>query len=384
MPFMITKSESGARHDAVGRARGRRMQRWPGVVLGLLLSLASFGVVGPVRADGIGGTVTPGGQPTGPDNRPCSSEGCCKGNAQGANGTAVGKPVSTYDGSEVMQFTDLTVGTHFPISFGRRYDSRSEYDSAVGYGWSHTYDKRVFEYPDGSIVLRTACGSRSRYVYSGGAYVSPVDGATGQLVSTGVGGFEFRFRDGARDVYDSRGYLVLRVAADGWQQELIYDQRNRLPLIGTSKRGVDPNKPMLVAYQPRLTRIVQRTQSGTATGYALDLYYDETTGRLTKIVADDGREVDYAHDVFSGATRGNLTAVTGLGDLDQTFAYADTNDQHNVTSITLGTGAAAVVNTYDTLDRVTMQVQGASKLGSSRISVGAIWRFPVAAAGSWR
>lgn len=327
-----------------------------GFVCALLLS--PFVAVGPVRADGIGGTASPGSAPVGPDGRPCTTDGCCKGNGPGDNGTGFGDPVWAYDGSLYLNYTDISAGVNFPIQLTRRYDSKSEYDSAVGYGWSHNYDKRLFEYPDGSIVIRTGCGSRSRYVYSGGAYVSPVDGATGQLVSAGMGMFEFRFRNGARDIYDSRGYLVVRIAANGWQQELSYDERNRLPLIGTSRRGVDPNKPMLVAYQPRLVRIVERTQGGLPTGYALDFQYNDTTGRLTKVIANDGREVNYTHDTHLGATRGNLVAVSGLTDYIQTFVYADPNDQHNVTSITDGTGAVTVVNTYNALDKVTKQVQG--------------------------
>lgn len=327
-----------------------------GFVCALLLSpLIS---IGPVRADGIGGTASPGGAPVGPDGRPCTTDGCCKGNSQGSNGTGFGDPVWAYDGSLYLNYTDISVGANFPIQLTRRYDSKSEYDSAVGYGWSHNFDKRLFEYPDGSIMIRTGCGSRSRYVYSGGAYVSPVDGATGGLSAIGGGSFQFLYRDGSRDLYDSRGYLAVRIASNGWQQELFYDDRNRLPLIGTSKRGVDPNKPMLVAYQPRLTRIIEKTQVGQPTGYALDFQYNDTTGRLTKIVANDGREVNYTHDVHQGATRGNLLAVSGLTDYSQTFAYADLNDQHNVTSITDGTGAVTVVNTYNAQDKVTRQVQG--------------------------
>lgn len=346
--------------DATMRPFTRSPRRWYAVALGLLctLLLSSPVSVGPASADGIGSSVTPGSAPQGPESRPCNGDGCCKGNTQGSNGTGVGDPVWTYDGSLYLSYVDLTVGANFPIQFSRRYDSRSEYDSSVGYGWSHNYDKRLFEYPDGSIVIRTGCGSRSRYVYSGGAYVSPSGGATGQLVAAGNDGYQFQYRDGSRDFYDSRGYLAARIAANGWQQEMSYDERSRLPLIGTSRRAVDPNKPMLVAYQPRLTRIIEKTQTGRPTGYALDLQYSETTGRLTKIVANDGREVNFTHDTHQGATRGNLVAVSGLTDYSQAFAYADANDQHNVTSVTDGAGAVTVVNVYNTLDKVTRQNQG--------------------------
>lgn len=354
-----TPSPVSRRESATRASRGLRA-----VVIGFVLALllVPLGALGPVQAHGLGGTGTPGGEPQGPASRPCSGGGCCKDNTQGANGTGPADPVWTYDGSLYLQYVDLTVGTHFPIQLVRRYDSRSEYDSSVGYGWSHNYDKRLYEYPDGSIVIRTGCGHRSRYVYSGGGYVSPIDGATGELVSIGgSGGFEFRYRDGARDVYDSNGILSLVVAANGWQHELQYADGGRLPLIGTSPRSIDPNKPTLVAYAPRLTRIEEKTLYGTPTGYALDLQYNATTGRLTRIVANDGREVNYTHDTHLGATRGNLIGVSGLTDYSQTFAYvvsSNNPDQHNVTAITDGTGAYTVTNKYDAQDRVKEQLQG--------------------------
>jgi YD repeat-containing protein len=364
-----------SRHDTAGcttdlttdhsaRLRvARASKKWTSLGLGVLfaLLLAPLSIISPVRAHGVGADVTVGGEPTGAENRPCTGEGCCSGDTPGANNTTVAKPIWTYDGSETMAFVDLTAGVNFPIQIKRRYDSRSEYDSAMGYGWSHNYDKRIYEYPDGSIVLRTGCGQRTRYVYSGGAYVSPVDGATGQLVASSGGGFEFRYRDGGRDIYDFRGYLAVVIAANGWRQELIYADNIRLPLIGTSRRTIDPNKPMVVAYQPRLTRIEERTQGGELTGYAVDFQYNATTGRLTKIIANDGREVNYTHDTHLGATRGNLIGVSGLNDYTQTFAYvvsSNNPDQHNVTSVTDGTGAVTVTNEYDTQDRVKKQIQG--------------------------
>ena len=355
VPSMTLSASVGAKISS--------MRSLHSAVIGLLfaLLLAPLISVTPVRADGISATATIGGQPAGPDQRPCSGDGCSKCNIAGANNSSVNKPVWTYDGSEHKTFVDLTVGVHFPIQFVRRYDSRSEYDSAVGYGWSHNYDKRLFEYPDGSIVIRSGCGHRSRYVYSGGAYVSPADGATGQLVAIGgSGGFEFRYRDGARDIYTATGTLSTVIAANGAQHELTYEAGNRLPLIGTSRRSVDPNKPMVVAYQPRLSRVEERTYLGVPTGYALDFQYNATTGRLTKIIANDGREVNYAHDVHLGATRGNLVSVTGLTDYSQTFGYTDPNDQHNITTIVDGTGAVTVTNTYNAQDRVTRQVEGGS------------------------
>ena len=308
-----------------------------------------------VQAHGFGIAVTPEAKPT-VANVSCASPECAKTNTH-CEGN-VGDPIWTYDGSLFLNYMDLEVGVNFPIRVTRKYDSRSEYDSAVGYGWSFAHDKHLFEYPDGSIVIRSGCGHRARFVLTGGAYVSASGDIAGQLFSDSNGSYEFKHVNGARDIYSPLGQLATVIAANGWRHEFIYDAREQLPLIGTSPRAVDPNKPMLVAYLPRLTRIEERTRTGLQTGYHVDFTYNDTTGRLTGAIASDGRQLTYTHDVFSGATRGNLVSVTGLGNHSQAFTYASTVDRHNITTLVNGTGAAPVVNTYDDTDRVTKQTDG--------------------------
>jgi Domain of unknown function (DUF6531) len=270
-------------------------------------------------------------------------------------------PVWTYDGSLQLRYTDLAVGQNFPIVIDRKYNSRSTFDSAVGYGWAFAHDRRLLEYPDGSIMIRTGCGHRAKFVYSGGAYISPAEGPSGQLTAHGNGTYEMRYSNGNTDIFDADGRVSAILNAAGERHEFVYDSRGRLPLIGTSPRSVDSNKPMLVAYQPRVTRIQERGANGQLTGYYVDFQYNDTTGRLTKIVANDGREVNYGFDALLGSTRGNLISVTGLTNYSQTFAYvvSGTNpDPHNITAITNGTGAVVVKNSYDSADRVTNQEEG--------------------------
>lgn len=340
------------------------MTRSRSLLLGLLalLALAPWVGINPARADGFGGTVTPGAAP-GMEGTECT-DGCCKASKQvSRNAGSVGKPIWTYNGSEHMTYTDLSVGRNFPITITRNYDSRSEYDSAIGYGWAFSFDRRLFEYPDGSIVVRSGCGSRSRFVLTGGAFVAPQDGLQGQLTASGNGTYELRHSGGSIDRFDADGRLSMILSASGARHELIYDSRGRLPLIGTSPRSLDPNTPMLVAYQPRVTRIQERGADGVLTGYFVDFTYNTVTGRVTKVKANDGREVNYGFDVLGNGTRGNLLSVSGLTDYAQTFDYvvSSTNpDQHNITSITNGSGAATVTNKYDAQDRVVEQSEGAT------------------------
>ena len=65
----------------------------------------------------------------------------------------VGDPVSPYSGKLTLRHTDLVVPGVFPIRMVRRYDSQARYDPPLGYGWAFTYDTRLYEYPDGSVVM---------------------------------------------------------------------------------------------------------------------------------------------------------------------------------------------------------------------------------------
>lgn len=307
--------------------------------------------IGVARADGIGENATPGSADADAKIDCAGADGCNQNNGLSCE-TAKGDPVWTYDGSLQLSYVDLAVGQNFPIVIERKYNSRSTFDSAVGYGWGFAHDRRLFEYPDGSIVIRTGCGHRAKFVYSGGAYISPSEGPSGQLTAQGSGTYEMRYSNGNTDIFDADGRVSAILNAAGVRHEFIYDSRGRLPLIGTSPKSIDPNTPMLVAYQPRVTRIQERGANGQLTGYYVDFQYNDTTGRLTKIVANDGREVNYAFDVTGTATRGNLVSVSGLTNYSQTFAYVVSGanpDQHNITSIT-STDAAAVTNGYDSSD----------------------------------
>lgn len=338
-------------------------------IRGLLGALLWVGM-STAQADGFRASYTQEAQPGSAEQRPCGGCDCGGGNSTGFAGASVADPIWTKDGSLHLSYADIAIGAVFPIQIVRNYDSRAEYDSAVGYGWSFAHDQRLFEYPDGSIIIRSGCGRRDKYVFSGGAYVTPQGGSQGQLIEKPDGTYEFRYRSGSRDLYDVDGRLVARIERSGARQEFLYDSRGKLPLVGTSPRAVDPNAPMVVAYQPRITKIQERGADNTLTGYFVDFAYEDTTGRLLTLTASDGRQISYAHDVTGTATRGNLVSVSGLTDYAQTFAYADPNDKHNLTTIIDGAGAEPVVNTFDTSDRVTKQVEGGSTFALTYPSLG--------------
>jgi RHS repeat-associated protein len=331
-----------------------------GAALGaILLGAVLQGIPSAASAHDFGGT-TNGGPPNPPKPpRPCCGvEKPCKCPPKPTSG----KPIDFWTGGETLTNLDLRVPGQFPIVLTRTYDSQSDFDSALGFGWAFSHDRALFEYPDGSIILRLSSGVRERYVASGGGYQSAGGSVLGTLIQKPDGSFQLSYVDGTRDLFDSLGRLTAEVDRTGNRHEYTYDARGKLPLTGTSSVAVDPNTPLVVAYIYRVARIDERAADGALSGRHVLFSYNESTGRMTSVTANDGRSVSYQHDSTAGTTRGNLIQVNGLDGVVKTYAYADPNDQHNLTSITEAAGRTPLVNTYDTQDRVIRQDEGTRRI----------------------
>lgn len=329
------------------------------LIVGMLAGIVS---VSSVYAHDFGGPSGGGGPGTdSPGNGP-DSDGDGPGDADGPAPDEEPErsdcPISYWNGSEHIAATDVIVKGTFPIEINREYDSLSLYDSPLGFGWAFEHDRRLYEYPDNSIIVRHSCGSRDRYVFSGGAYVSPNGGTLSTLVSNGDGSYTVKYANKSSDLFDSQGRLIAFQRSDGSRHEYTYDSRGKLPLVGSSKLSVSPTTPMVVAYNYRLNRIDERGADGVLTGKYVTFAYNNTTGRLLSLTTSDGRTITYTHDTTGGLTQGNLKTVQGLKGIVSTFEYTDPYDPHNLTSIQEESGAPAVINKYDDQDRVFQQTIG--------------------------
>jgi len=335
----------------------------------LITCLSLGGSFVPTVAHDFGGTTTGGGgeppeQIIPPDTE--QSPDPCGSSPSKVPTAKKGDPVSLFNGALEYRISDLVLKGFFPIDISRRYDSRSSYDSPLGYGWAFQHERRIYEYPDNSVILRYGCGRKAKFIYSGGAYITPTRDIFGQLEELPEGGFVFTYNSLYKDHYDRQGLLIAMEDPIGNRLEYTYDANGKLPLTGTSLYSVDPAKPMTVAYHHRLTKIAERMVDGNLSGRYVNFTYHPTTGRVLTVASSDGRSVSYAHDETSdGLTQGNLVQVTGLAGLISNYTYADGNDTHNLTSIQEGLSSTPYLNTYDNQDRVTRQTHGYSILNFS-------------------
>ncbi len=310
-------------------------------------------------ADGYGGPVN--NTPIDKTDDPKCNDG---------SGSA-GKPVFL-DGTEVYSQIDLDMNGLYPIRLTRLYSSQSKYDNPLGHGWAFVHDRRLFEYPDNSVVIRYGCGWQDRYVNTGGTYQTPKDGMEGTLVESN-GTYIRTYRNGAKDFYDTEGRLVRNQSPAGHYHEYTYDAAGLLPLTGSSVYAIDPSVPMVVAQNYHLLRIEEFAADGVSTGNRVDFTYNSTTGRLMTATArstgdSTGRGISYQHDISDGVNRGRLEKVIGLESIESNYIYqaAGNGNDFFINSFQEGAGTTPYVNALEAgSSRVATQTYGLNKLSFS-------------------
>jgi len=264
-----------------------------------------------------------------------------------------GEPVSLLSGAEVFERTDLTLGNRYPITIQRKYNSRSLYDSQIGYGWALNYDKRLYTYPGGSVTLRKESGWKRRFTVSGDKYVTP-PGETGVLTKNTDGTYTYAQKSGKKEKYDAKGRLVSQTDANGNSLVFTYEDVTRLPLLGLLQANIFQNNPLIVSYDYRLSKIEEKDASGSFTGTWVTFVYNSSTGRLSEIRDSALRTVSYSQD-----TIGNLISVAGPRG-NAAYGYGDAAKKHYITSTDEGQGIYE--NVYDAKGRVIKQTHSTGSL----------------------
>jgi hypothetical protein len=205
-------------------------------------------------------------------------EACYDGSSDDSGQSMAGKPIDLFTGNESLRHTDLSLGSFFPIVIQRQYISSSQYDSPLGYGWALNHDKRLYNYLDGTIVVRKDCGQKVLFVPgSNGFEPKSVKGVS--LVQDVVNGtYTFTESDGTKEIYDRKGRLVTKRHPTGNSLVFTYGSDVRGPLTGLSLYSLDTT-PRIVSFDYRLTMIEEVNAQGIATGRRVTFSYESGTGR---------------------------------------------------------------------------------------------------------
>lgn len=232
----------------------------------------------------------------------------------------VAEPIDLATGSYGFKHSDFnlrTVGKN--LEFTRYYNTvNSALNSALGYGWSHTYDCYVTNYSDTLWVVHYGDGHSSFFVpFNSGASASyRVFGGTFESLSKDITGhFSMTTKSGETFAFNGLGKLSSITDLNGNLTTLYYTGVNLDSIIAPGGRK---------------------------------LMFNYAGANIATIADQLGRSVRFAYDAS-----GNLDTAVDADLLPTAFSYDPS--LHLMQTITTANGNLLLANTYDGANRVVAQ-----------------------------
>jgi RHS repeat-associated protein len=230
------------------------------------------------------------------------------GDEQEGGGGLVGETIRILNGNVIEARSDIRFSSpnRLGLVLEAFYNSRSDIEGSMGYGWSHTYETSL--YPSFGIKREvflkiTDCTDKAHYFMK-----SAEDEYIGIFtekshIRKGHGRYVWYIEDGSRYGFSFKGRLMWVEDVTGNRIELAYGRRNN-----------------------RLKTVTDMTS-----GRALTFHYNTSnlleyiTGPVIDAIPD-GVWVTYGYDANN-----NLISVTYADGSGFDYSYTDTNDIHNLT-----------------------------------------------------
>jgi len=267
-----------------------------------------------------------------------------------SNDGSEGDPIYLFDGKFFYYHTDLRIPGRIPLKIGRSYDSYCLYNGPFGFGWSFTYNIRVFRLSDGNLLLRRGSNAKDTFTAVGpNTYEGPA-GNYETIVINQDGTYTLTKKTGYKYQFDINGCLSAVEDRNDNSVRMTYDPAGKLPINGISPFS-NITTPIVIGYDWRLIKIEQYSLE-TPTGRFIEFFYNDD-GRITRIADFANREVLYTYD--ANGTGDLLTMEDPEGNL-----YTYTYENHLMTSY-VGLGCSdcgPYTNIYDSEKRVIQQTHG--------------------------
>jgi len=263
------------------------------------------------------------------------------------NDGSEGDPIYLFDGKF---FYYHTLSGKIPLKIGRSYDSYCLYNGPFGFGWSFTYNIRVYRLSDGNLLLRRGSNAKDIFISVGSnTYEGPV-GNYDTIAINGDGTYTLTRKNGYKYQFDINGCLSAVEDRIGNSLRMSYDPAGKLPINGISPYS-NITTPIVIGYDWQLTKVEEYCLEAP-TGRYVELSYNDN-GRIIRAADSTGREVLYTYDKSGN---GDLVGMRDPEGNLYTYAY----DRHLMTSY-MGLGCADCgihTNTYDSEKRVVRQTHG--------------------------
>ncbi|MBP5325832.1 MAG: hypothetical protein J6Y86_10130 [Pseudobutyrivibrio sp.] len=232
-------------------------------------------------------------------------------------------PVNMCSGNYINEHTDISLKGRYKLEFKRFYNALELGEKSLGVGWTHSFEKRIYEakdgikidYPDGSTGSFT-CIDEKKQLYM------EDHGEPGTLTKLAEG-YVLRQDSGAFERYDVRGYLVAFGDNDGENVSLIYEES-------------DCGKRLL-------SKAVAKNSNTLTFSYYKD---GNNLGLIEKVTDHSGRSVSYAYE------NRRLTTITEPDGAVRKFTY---DSENRIKDVINPKGITSITNEYDSEGRTVKQ-----------------------------
>ena len=221
-------------------------------------------------------------------------------------------PINFSTGNKYKRQIDLLFsGSGLPFGFSRFYNSQSQDQGILGYGWTSTFTDSI-TVSGSEITLVEFDGRRVKFVDVGqGKFISVADKI--RVIEPEGDGYRLLEPEGLRMYFNAGGNLVAIQDINGNTQTVSYTDG-------------------------RISSVTDNF------GRYLTFNYD-SAGRLSALATPVG-QYSYTYDAS-----GNLQRVDNPDTTFKTYIYDDPNDAHNLTGIIDENNIRSLTTVYDSLDR---------------------------------
>ena len=260
-------------------------------------------------------------------------------------------------------------GGSYPLSFAVQYSNYASYYSVMGWGWSYSFNQRLYETDQNRIFIRDGHGRKRIFQRSAvgsstaGTYIA-VSNSLDTLTINGDGSYTMHLVNSHEEWnFDSKGRLISMANESGGEWRISYtsDDKESVEVVPV-RSNVD--RPLVVIRDWKVSEI-KEYQGGQSTGRFYSLGYDGTSGLLKTVTNHDNDVVTLVHDFNSTNNYGLLNRIEAPGGAldeytyktdvrryDTTFGMVETLSNTGCNVCTLRT------NVYDSEGRVRRQYQG--------------------------
>lgn len=246
-------------------------------------------------------------------------------------------------GNFLYEQTDAEMANEqLPVSFTRTYNSLATSKSALGYGWTHSYDIELLRIgkdtnlDEGILVLRDGSGTIYQFKANGDAYISSL-GKHVNLVKENLTQ-EVALPDLTAENPNQTISVIIKSAYTMTTRENVsyrFDESGKLVYMEESNGNI-----LLFGYDEKRGLLNKIT---TGKGISVTFAYNDSTGgndalTIRQMTLPDGEKVLYDYDASKLTTVTRLAAGEASGGITYHYAY---NTSRKMTSLT-----DAKANTY--------------------------------------